>query len=141
MVLIDRSSDYGKRVAARLTEEELVWLTTVRKSGQPLPVPVWFLWDGDEELLIYSQPGKPKLRHIERSPLVSLNFNSDEHGNDIVRFEGEARVDPDGAKAIDTPEMIEKYRDGIARLGTTPEGFSEVFSVPVRVRLTKLWGF
>ncbi len=32
---------------ARLREEVIVWLTTVRSDGQPQSVPVWFLWDGE----------------------------------------------------------------------------------------------
>ena len=31
----------------RLREEEVAWLTTVRSSGQPQSVPIWFLWDGE----------------------------------------------------------------------------------------------
>ena len=90
---------------------------------------------------MFSQPNTPKLRHIEQNPHVSLNFNTDEHGNDVMRFEATATAHPDSPSAVETPGMIEKYRVGIERLGTTPEGFSESFSVPVRLQLTKLWGF
>lgn len=141
MPIFDPEQEFGKRVAKRLREEQVIWLTTVRPDGQPLPVPVWFLWDGDEELLMFSQPNTPKLRHIEQNPHVSLNFNTDAFGNDVMRFQANARVESDHPAAVETPAMIEKYREGIERLGTTPEGFSENFSVPVRMRLTKLWGF
>lgn len=33
------------RVQKRLREEEIAWITTVRRDGQPQPVPVWFLWE------------------------------------------------------------------------------------------------
>jgi len=45
-VLIDEGSELGARVARRLREETVVWLTTVAPSGAPLPRPVGFLWDG-----------------------------------------------------------------------------------------------
>ena len=38
------------------------------------------------------------------------------------------------------PEYLEKYRDQIARIGMTPETFAQRYSVPVRIRLTRLRG-
>jgi len=81
----------GARTESRLREEEVVWLTTVRPDGQPQPVPVWFLWDG-EGLLVYSREGQQKLRNVRRNPKVALNFNSDEHGGEVVRAEGTAEI-------------------------------------------------
>jgi PPOX class probable F420-dependent enzyme len=62
----------------RLREEEIAWLTTVRADGQPQSVPVWFLWDG-ETFLVYSQPGRQKLRNIATNPRLGLNLNSNAH--------------------------------------------------------------
>jgi PPOX class probable F420-dependent enzyme len=94
-------------------------LTTVRSDGQPQSVPIWFLWDG-ETFLIYSQPGRQKLKNITRNPRVGLNLNSDAHGGAVVRTEGAA-------------EIVEKYRAAIARIGYDPEGFARDYSVPIRV--------
>ncbi len=58
--MIDLNSEYGQRVARRLAEERIGWLTTVDGSGMPQPRPVWFLWQ-EGSLLIYSQPGTRKL--------------------------------------------------------------------------------
>ena len=87
MSLIDRTTPFGERVAERLTNDLVIWLTTVRPDGQALPTPVWFWWDGDESLMTYSQPQALKLRNIETNARVTLNFNSDAHGDDVVRFE------------------------------------------------------
>ena len=46
--VIDESTEFGARVARRLREETVVWLTTVTPSGAPLPRPVGFLWDGGD---------------------------------------------------------------------------------------------
>ena len=73
-MLIDTATDSGRRVAQRLENERLVWLTTVAPDGTPQPSPVWFLWDGGS-VLIYSQPNRPKLRHIQRNPNVASNFD------------------------------------------------------------------
>lgn len=136
---IDTSTEFGQRVEQRLRDEIIIWFTTVDAEGQPSSVPVWFYWDG-ESFLIYSQPNKPKLRNIVRNPKVSLNFNSDEYGSNVVRFEGEARIDDTAPPATGVAPMIEKYDAAIQRLGTTPEGFAAAFSVPVRVTPQKLLG-
>lgn len=47
---IDATTDFGRRVRERLTEESVAWLTTVGRDGTPQPNPVWFLWDGDAEV-------------------------------------------------------------------------------------------
>ena len=44
--LIDTSTPFGARAERRLREEVIAWLVTVSRSGTPLPVPVWFLWEG-----------------------------------------------------------------------------------------------
>lgn len=137
----DRSTAYGQRVEQRLQDEQVIWLTTVTPGGQPLPVPIWFLWDGQEEVLIYSRPNTPKLRNIANHPKVALNFNSDDTGGNIIQFDGEARLDPDAPLATGVEPYIEKYRIGIGRLGTTPEGFAADYSAAIRVRLSKVRGY
>ena len=140
MPLIDTSTEFGQRVERRLAEEQVVWLTTVTPTGTPQPSPVWFLSEGDS-VLLYSQPDTPKLRNIAANPTVALSFNADRHGGDVVVFTGEARVDDDAPAAHEHETYVEKYREGISGLGTTPEGFAADFSVPVRVTLAKLRGF
>lgn len=31
----------------RLQTEDVIWLTTVRPDGSPVPTPVWFFWNGE----------------------------------------------------------------------------------------------
>ena len=137
---IDTSTDYGQRVQRRLRDERIIWLTTVRKDGQPVPVPIWFLWDGDSEVLMYSQPNRPKIRNIDSQPKVSVNFDSDGTGGNIIQFDGEAYADIDAPVASAVDGFVEKYRDGFRSLEITPEEFASTYSVAIRVRLTKLRG-
>src|ERR1700722_11165626 len=54
----------------------MAWLTTVSPTGKPESVPVWFLLrEDDETVLLYSEPGKPKLRHIAQNPQVALGLD------------------------------------------------------------------
>ncbi len=137
---IDTSTAFGARVARRLRDEQVIWLTTVRADGTPEPSPVWFLWDGST-FLIYSQPDKPKLRNIARDPKVALHFNSDPAGDDVVIFTGEAKVDTGVPPATQVPDYLAKYRQGIRNIGMTPDSFAQSYSVPIRVTPTKLRGF
>jgi PPOX class probable F420-dependent enzyme len=131
--LFDTTTDAGKRAEARLEEEEIAWLTTVRSDGQPQTVPVWFLWS-DEEILIYSQPDRRKLKNISRNPHVGLNLNSDAQGGNVVRLEGTATVADDAPPSSEVPSYVEKYRESIARIGFDVESFAQAYSVPVRIK-------
>ena len=137
--MIDQSTEFGRRVVRRLREERIIWLTTLGSDGAPQPRPVWFLWDG-ETFLIYSQPNTHKIEHIRRSPHVSLNFDSDVLGGDIIVFTGEGRIAEDAPLAHQVAEYVEKYEAGFARIGMTAEEFANSYSVALRVTPTNLRG-
>lgn len=137
--MIDLSSDFGARAARHLREETVVWLTTVTPKGAPLPSPVWFLWDGEEFVLMYSMPGA-RIANLKENPRVTLNFGGDGHGGDIAVFSGTATVDPELPRADANETYLSKYSDGIIRLGSTPEAFAQRYSEPVRIMLTGLRG-
>jgi len=137
--VIDESSEFGARAARHLRDEIVVWLATVSPRGAPLPMPVWFVWDGDESVRMYSQPGA-RVRNIEANPHVSLNFSGDGRGGDIVVLSGEAAIRGEAPSAAENPAYLEKYDEHIARIDMTPESFAEHYSVPVSIRLERLRG-
>jgi PPOX class probable F420-dependent enzyme len=137
--VIDESTEFGARVARHLREEIVVSLTTVTPAGAPLPMPVWFVWDGAESVAMYSQPGA-RVRNIEANPHVTLNFHGDGRGGDIVVLSGNAEIDRDASPADQSPDYLSKYDEHIARIGMTPDTFAQHYSVPVRIQLTRLRG-
>jgi PPOX class probable F420-dependent enzyme len=137
--VIDQETEFGARVARRLREEIVVWLTSVSPAGSPLPRPVWFLWDGAESILVYSQSGA-RTRNIEANPRVTLNFDGDGGGGDIIVLSGRAAIDPDAPPADRAREYRSKYDGQIARIGMTPESFARRYSVPLRIDLTRVSG-
>ena len=138
-VIPDRATAYGERVRRRLTDEMMIWLTTVGREGTPQPNPVGFLWDGGDSLLTYSQTDARRLANIRRQPLVSLNFDSN-GGDDIVVLTGTAEILDDYPAVPDNPAWLEKYGEAIdARFGDAVK-FAERFSVPVRIHLTRIRG-
>ncbi len=136
-MVIDPRTDKGARVSARLRDELVLWLVTVSADGTPVPTPVWFWWDG-ETILVYSQTGKPKLRHIATNPRVALALRTDEDGDALVVITGKAVVDESAPTAEALPGYIEKYRRSIARLDSDPATFAAEYSVAIRIRPTKL---
>jgi PPOX class probable F420-dependent enzyme len=137
--MIDESTEFGTRAAAHLREEIVVWMTTVSARGAPLPMPVWFLWEGGEAVTMFSRDGA-RVRNLEANPNVSLNFAGDGRGGDIVVLSGRATVDRDGPRANQVGAYVAKYADQIERIGHTPDSFAEAYPVPVRIELSRLRG-
>jgi PPOX class probable F420-dependent enzyme len=138
--VLDETTAFGAHAARRLREEIIGWLTTISPEGAPQPVPIWFLWDGDRSILLYSRPGKRKLRNIAANPRVSLNLDSDGIDADIVVCWGEAHVSGD-PPASEVPDYVSKYAERIAALGWTPDSFAADFSIPLRIDLTRIHGW
>ncbi len=137
-VLPDATTPFGQRVAQRLREETVIWLTTVGADGTPQPNPVWFLWDG-ETILVYNQTTAKRLQHIARNPHVSLNFNSTDDGDYVVIITGEAQVNPNEKLAHEIPEYAAKYAQSIVELGSI-ENMAREYPVALRIRPTKVRG-
>jgi PPOX class probable F420-dependent enzyme len=136
--MIDLTSKLGIHVAKRLQEERILWLTTVASDGAPQPNPVWFFWDG-KTINVRTQPSSHKLENIGRNSKVSLNFQADEQGGDVVVITGDATIDRNPPKP--EPKYIEKYREAIPQIGHTPESLAATYSVLIKITPNKLRGF
>lgn len=139
-VIPDQSTAYGARVHRRLTEEQVIWLTTVGRDGTPQPNPVWFLWEGEDSILTYNRSDANRLAHIRRQPRVSLNLDGNGRGGDIVVLTGTAEILEGDAPVVDNTRYLDKYREGIERVSGSVEAFAETYSVAVRIRLTRVRG-
>ena len=137
--MVDFGGEHGARALAHLHQDPVIWLTTVSPSGAPLPMPVWFVFDGQESLLVYSINGA-RVRNVRANPLVALSCPSDAEGTDVVVFSGEARFDPDAPPADQNAAYLEKYEERIGGLEMTPASFAETYNTPIRIRLTRLRG-
>jgi len=140
MFTIDTSTEFGGRIRTRLTDETVLWLTTLGKSGTPQPNPVWFYWNG-QEIVICSQAGKAKVHNIENSGSVALNFNATETGGDVVVITGEAAVDHVGLSEEERISYDEKYEKDLHGLGMTAEQFHKEYPVVIRITPAKVRGF
>lgn len=139
--LPDPTTPFGERVARRLREERLIWLTTVDTKGMPQPTPIWFLWDeATSTILMYSRADAKRLAHMQQNPKVALNFDGNGFGGDIIVITGEAQLSPVDPSADQLPTYVEKYREFIATRYDTPENFASIYSVAVRILPLKVRG-
>ena len=139
--MIDLATEFGARADRRLREDEIGWFVTVRADGTPIPVPVWFTWDGST-ILLYSQPRTGKVRNIAANPRVSFHLDTDAHGNDMVVVTGEACVDADTPAATFAPAYLAKYRTRLDEaFGGRDEELAADYSTPIRIVPDRISGF
>jgi PPOX class probable F420-dependent enzyme len=129
--------EFTQEVSDRLSSDKYGWLTTVAKSGQPVPRLVWFYFDG-KDVLVYSEPNAAKVRHIKAHPRVSLNLDSDGNGSGIIVVGGEARVDADGTDPLQDERYQAKYGEYASSLGFSEE-FLAAFNTRLRIAVDKIW--
>ena len=102
------SVELTQEVSSRLTSDHYGWLTTVAKSGRPVPRLIWFYFDGTT-LTVYSMPRAAKVAHIQAHPEVSLNLDSDGNGGGIIVVGGTATVDATDVDCRDDEPYWAKY--------------------------------
>lgn len=130
------SVELTQEVSGRLASDHYGWLTTVAKSGQPVPRLIWFYFDG-AELTVYSMPQAAKVAHIKARPQVSLNLDSDGNGGGIIVVGGIATVDATGVDCrMDEPYWA-KYSEDAAKFGLTEAMPS--YSTRLTIAPTKVW--
>jgi PPOX class probable F420-dependent enzyme len=129
--------EFTQQVSSRLSSDKYGWLTTVAKSGQPVPRLLWFFFDG-KEITVYSMPNAAKVRHIKAHSRVSLNLDSDGNGRGTVVVGGEARIDAVDADPIADEQYQAKYAEYAASMGMTKE-FLTAFSTRLKISIDKVW--
>ncbi len=130
------TADLTPEIIERLRSDDYGWLTTIAKSGQPVPKLVWFFFDGTD-IVVYTEPGAAKVRHIRNHPPVSLNLDSDGNGGGIIVIGGPARVDAEGVDLrTDTPYWA-KYQAASDQFGLTDTMGN--FSTRLRITIEKVW--
>ncbi|OBK20933.1 TIGR03667 family PPOX class F420-dependent oxidoreductase [Mycobacterium asiaticum] len=130
------SIELTQEVSSRLTVDHYGWLTTVAKSGQPVPRLIWFYFDGTT-LTVYTEPHAAKVAHIASRPQVSLNLDSDGNGGGIIVIGGTAAVDATGVDCRDDEPYWAKYRADAEQFGLT-DAMSN-YSTRLRITPTKVW--
>jgi PPOX class probable F420-dependent enzyme len=125
-----------QEVTERLTGDHYCWLTTVAKSGRPVPKLVWFLLDGTD-LIVYSAPDAAKVRHVDAHSEVSLNLDSDGNGGGVIVVGGTAVIDETGVDPRTDRPYWDKYEASADEFGLT-EAMAG-YSTRIRISIDKVW--
>ncbi len=125
-----------QEVSNRLIADDYGWLTTVAKSGLPVPRLVWFYFDG-AKLWVYSMPQAAKVTHIKAHPEVSLNLDSDGNGGGIIAIGGVASVDATDVDCRTDEPYWGKYSE-LAKKFELTEAMAS-FSTRLTITPTKVW--
>ena len=128
--------EFTQEVSDRLQSDHYGWLTTVAKSGQPVPRLVWFYRDGTD-VIVYSMPNAAKVRHIDAHSRVSLNLDSDGNGAGIIVVGGNAVVDEVGVDPRTDDVYWAKYKADVEQFGLT-EAIAN-YSTRLRIGVDKVW--
>jgi len=128
--------EFTQEVSNRLEADHYGWLTTVAKSGQPVPRLVWFYVDGTD-LIVYTMPNAAKVRHIDAHSRVSLNLDSDGNGAGIIIVGGNAVVDEVGVDPRKDETYWAKYQADVEQFGLT-EAIAD-YSTRLRIGVDKVW--
>ncbi|WP_431233391.1 TIGR03667 family PPOX class F420-dependent oxidoreductase [Mycolicibacterium psychrotolerans] len=130
------ATELDQEVRDRLVGDNFGWLTTVAKSGQPVPKLVWFYFDGTD-VIVYTAPGSAKVRHIGSHPRVSLNLDSSGDGGGIIVVGGPATIDSEDADPRDDAAFWAKYGALSDQAGLTDTMGD--YNLRLRIRIDKVW--
>jgi PPOX class probable F420-dependent enzyme len=132
-MVFDTGSDADTHALERLQSDMIAWMTTITPEGQPQTFPIWFLWEGDGTVLLYSDYRAKRLVNIAANPRVSLHLNDNGQGGDIVVIEGTGAVDDATPKLADHAAYLAKYGAWIDQFLGSIGQMAEVYNVPVRI--------
>lgn len=137
--MFDLSTPEHAHVAERLRTNVITWLGTVRPDGRPHLVAVWYLWDGSDQVLIFSKPNNQKVRNLRANPAVMLALDDTHKGADVVMLEGMADLVPTEALRVSFPAYQAKYERGLQNLfGNEIERMVREYSQGIRITLSRV---
>ncbi len=125
-------TDTLQGAAERLGREQIGWLTTVSRGGQPQASPIWFLWH-DNHIWLRSQAGAAKVANIGANAKVAFHLDDDGQGGDVVTVEGTAEV-VERLPAAVREAYLAKYGTLITeRLKSTLEQVEAGYPISIRI--------
>jgi PPOX class probable F420-dependent enzyme len=120
-----------------LAADVVGWLTTVAPDGRVQSSVISFLHDGGT-IVFYSKPDTPKLRNLAHSPQVAFHLQSDPYGDHALIVEGTAEIDAAIPPSDVHPAYRAKYREPLAHWQMDEAITAREFSVPIRIRPTRV---
>lgn len=137
LAAIDPTTEIGAWAREHLVGDIVGWLTTVAPDGTPQSSVIAFLWN-DESVLVYSQLGALKVRNIAANPRVAFHLQCDPFGQHMLTIEGIAAIDQTAASGQALEDYLAKNRDAYVEWELDPVEAAREFSLPIRIRPTRI---
>ena len=138
--LFDEQNPGHQKALGKLASDQIGWLTTIRSSGRPHSVPVWFLWH-DGQVLIFSEEKTQKVRNLRHSSDIVFSLESGRYGSDVAILDGTAVIS-DQSVAAWLPAIGEiygtKYAEGLLSLGMSLDAMAAQYNQAIVVTPTKV---
>jgi hypothetical protein len=124
----------SRPLSEKLLSRPLTRLAYVARDGTPRTIPVAFVWNGTE-VVVVTPANAPKLASLRANPAVALTIDTEDHPPKILLIRGQAELDRvDGipsefmeANAVPAEqydawekEVRALYTDGMVRIVITP---------------------
>lgn len=135
----DHTPDSARR-DARLREELIGWLATMRPDGRPHLVPIWFYWTG-QELIVTAEPGSQKIKNLLANPRASLSLDNTNGGKEPIMIEGRASIDATTEDNSDLHRYFEKYRNVMAQMNWSEVDARRSHSAIIRIAVDRFVTF
>jgi PPOX class probable F420-dependent enzyme len=135
MPILDHTPAWD-HIVARLRDDVIAWLGTVRPDGRPHLVPVWFAWDG-AALFVLSEPDTQKVRNIKHDRRVTVALDDSRRGHDVVLFEGEAVLLEAPAVVAPPVGYVKKYAGLLAEMEWPVDEMIADYSQTIRILPTR----
>jgi PPOX class probable F420-dependent enzyme len=101
-------------------------------DGTPRVVPIWFLWNGDEFILLTPQEA-PKLKALATNPQVALSIDSEEFPYKALTVRGTVRIQRYDGPIPETEAIAKRY---LGEEGSRMFLAEYVAAIPTWTRLT-----
>ena len=124
-----------------LKEPHIANLATVRPDGSPHVAPVWFLYDG-EQVIVMAEKSAVKVRNMQREPRIMLSIATDQTPYQYVLVSGKATItfdDEDETELLRTISV--QYMGEVEGLEYAEKTGKELDFCIIRLRPEKLIGW
>ncbi|MFC6713016.1 PPOX class F420-dependent oxidoreductase [Branchiibius cervicis] len=95
-------------IAQALSQPWHATMSTLRKDGQPVSVPTWYLLEGGR-ILVNLDAGRVRLAHLRRDPRVALSMMDPQDWVTHVSIQGHVVQIDDDTELVDIDRISQHY--------------------------------